>query len=94
MENVLFAKYEHQIISDIMVMNGRFATNDFIFTTLFGDVDGDQHASYNILDNGEPQEMSTEETTRDGLFDDDQLFLIFENDDIKKVIDKLKESLK
>lgn len=97
MENVLYAKYVPCIISEICVKYENVNDDDFCFNVLFGDIDanssGDLFDKYEEMRNGKSIEMSTQGYQRDGMFEEDQLFLIFEKEDIKKAIDKLKSLL-
>lgn len=69
--------------------------NDFVFFGLIGEFNTDNGAEYsNIcerLEQGESIPASFEETHREGLFDDKQLFLVYEKEDIKNMINVLTE---
>ena len=95
LENVIFAKYEPCVHGEISIMWGGTGLNDFVASALFGDFESNDSGEdcdihFNKLQKGVSIEMELEETYRDGMFDD-ELFLIFEKEDIKKVINKLKE---
>lgn len=97
MKRCLFAKYEPCIHGEIRIKHANISDNDFVFSSLFGDMEtedsNDLIRKHDLLRFGESIKMSTDETDRDGMFDNDQLFLIFEKDDINEAITALKRLL-
>ncbi len=96
MENVIFSKYEScGIITTPKIMHGHSASVDFIFSELFGDLktknSTDFHVQFSMLEYGESIQMSVEETSRDGLFEEDEKYLIYEKDKNEKVVSVLNE---
>jgi hypothetical protein len=100
MENVVFSKYELAVVSEPEIMHGSNQSNDYVRSTLFGDFDwNDGGERIDTLVEMESNhkvsvKMSIEETSRDGFFDDDQLFLIYEKEDLKLVADYLNKIIK
>lgn len=72
--------------------------NDFILTFLTDEIEttdsGDLMYKLTLLENGESFPMSFEETMRDGEFQDDQLFAVWEKRDVEGLINKLQDCLR
>lgn len=92
MKNVIYAKYIPCTIGEICLMHGKTKFDDFVSSAIFGDVNAEDSEKYlklySEMESGKSIDMSIEETYRDGMYED-ELFLIFEKKDIKKVIDLL-----
>lgn len=71
--------------------------NDFVYFGLIGEFDckgSDDHSVVcQRMELGESIPASFEETTREGLFEDEQLFLIYEQEDVENMIKTLQDTL-
>jgi hypothetical protein len=90
-------KYEPCILGRLF-MKGEPSKCDFILTYLTDEIDCDSSTDFidklTLAENkGVSVAMSFEETMRDGLFEEKQLFAIWEKEDVLGLIDKLKECL-
>lgn len=74
--------------------------HDFILTDLLDSVEYDYKNEewFDVIDraveHGEEFKLALDDTTRDGLFDYDRQFVIYDKGDIKSLVDKLSEYLK
>ncbi len=85
----LFAKYAPCCFESINIKGETLTSNDFLSSELFTfPMFGESCA---MMELGESVDIETDCLCRDGLFDDEQLFAVFENSDIEKLIAKLKE---
>lgn len=93
--NTLFSYYEPCVFRglNIKTTDKTHYENDFVYFGLIGEFNiFDTSEFFKVcekMENGESVPLSLEETQREGLFDDEQLFLVYEEDDIKKIIDVL-----
>jgi hypothetical protein len=97
-EGVVFTKYEPCIFGDLLI-KGETCTNDFFYQSLVGEFGApDSGAHHELLDRAERQGESIapdfDVQERDGLFDDDQLFAVWEGDDVIKLIEKLLQAVR
>jgi len=71
--------------------------NDFVYLDLIGEFDIPKDSEYAEIcarmEQGESVSASFEETRREGLFDDNQLFLVYEKEDVKNMAKTLLEIL-
>ena len=71
--------------------------HDFVFFGLIGEFDTQDSSDYSEkcsrMENGESILASFEETQREGLFDDEQLFLVYEKQDVENMIKALQGTL-
>lgn len=82
----LFAKYAPCCFESINIKGETLTSNDFLSSELF------TFPMFDVwFENGDSVDIETDFLCRDGLFDDEQLFAVFENSDIEKLIAKLKE---
>jgi hypothetical protein len=69
--------------------------NDWVCTSLYGDVEinncDDFVDKMERYEKGEEFRFSHEEAGRDGFFDEDQLFAVYDQEDIKQLIDRLQK---
>lgn len=67
--------------------------NDWLYDDLIGAVkcnsSEDCSGKCEQMENGASIEVDFENTCRDGMFDDKQLYAIYEKDDVKKLIERL-----
>lgn len=92
----LFATYEPHVAGELMLFEGRCGTNDFAYQPLIDwpeDCTNSEQwveAMERAVETGEPTApMDFTGTTRDGLFDEDQLFLVFEPTEKERLIRRL-----
>ena len=96
-KDTLFSYYEPCVFRDLIVKTTDSSDyeNDFVMYSLIGEFETQD--SIDFLDKcfqmekGTSIPLSLEETTREGLFDDEQLFLVYEKEDIKKLADRLSD---
>lgn len=94
--NTLFSKYEPCCFDDIQIKQETCGTNDFLVQEISSAIRHDNSNKFNeILEKAEIThesiDMDFDITGRDGCFDDDQLFAVWENKDIDQLIEKLKK---
>lgn len=94
-DETLFSKYEPCLFGDLTIKGETVGANDFLTQQICDSVrcrDSEEFDS--ILDNaqetGSSFEMDFYCNGRDGLFDDDQLFAVWEPADIIDLIERLK----
>lgn len=93
----LYSRYEPCCFHDLEIFEGPFAENDFIYSFLSApDINGSGGDSSDFMkemENGESHEVELNSTGRDGRYDDDELFAIWEKSDVQALIAKLNDSL-
>jgi hypothetical protein len=88
----LWSYYEPCIFRDLNVKTTDKSDyeNDFVYFGLIGEFDVQDSSDYaeicTKMELGESIPASFEETTREGLFDDEQLFLVYEKEDVNNMI--------
>lgn len=90
---VIFSKYEPMIFGDICI-KGETLHNDFYCQRIKDSIDcNDSNEFHDILDSAEKEgksfDIDLESEIRDGMFDENQLFVVWENEDIIKLINRL-----
>jgi len=88
----IYCKYQPCVFDSLCVKGETLGNNYWYFSELHGNIDtGDdnyiEESTYGNLRN------DTEELYRDGLCDEEQLFAVYDKDDIIQLIDKLQECL-
>ena len=98
-ENTVFTKYEPGHFDELMIKGETLEFNDFCEQQIL-EVEsnsGDFGEFIDILETAEKEGKSFNLDLhcegRDGLFDNDQLFAIFEKQDVEMLIERLKECL-
>lgn len=96
---VLFAKYESQIFGELAIkvetcLGGR----DFAYDSIIDFDSASCVEMSNMLfeaerDPGKSLTLDLHYTSRDGMYDQDQLFAVFEKRDVEQIINRLKEIL-
>ena len=89
-EGTVFAKYQPCIFGELMV-KGETWSNDFLYQS-FGWIETDEEPFIVLSKMEKSQVVRCPVDTsmrRDGLFDEDQLFAIYETEDIKAIINTL-----
>lgn len=97
-EETLFSKYEPCCFDPILI-KGETWTNDFIFQSIndaikWGDPEEFSDVLFKAEKTGESIDMDFNDTGRDGMFDEDQLFAVWEKKDLTQLIDRLNVALK
>lgn len=97
--NTVFSTYQSDSFGDISIKGDTIGSNDFGVQYLNDSID--YHSGnefYDILSNaqktGESINMDFYCLSRDGLFDNEQLFAVWDEADVKALIVRLSETLK
>lgn len=99
-KGTLWSYYEPSVFRDLNVKTSdkHSMDFDFVYFGLIGEFNAPNTETYfdicRQMEQGKSVPISLEETQREGLFDEDQLFLVYENDDIKKMVDMLSSLVK
>lgn len=71
--------------------------NDWLFDSVIGAVANDSSGDFSEkcqrMENGESMPLDFEYTGRDGLFEDEQLFAVYEKEDVEALIKRLQKTL-
>ena len=94
----VFCKYEPVIFGEILIKEESLE-NDFFYTQTISAIDGDSPGDiFEMLENskesGSSFNMDFDCVSRDGMFDDEGLFVVFEEKDVIMLIDKLSRTAK
>lgn len=97
-ENTLYMSYEPQIYGDLEIKLESLQ-NDFYVEYLHGFIEGTNCSGTNSEAHDYAEKTGetfifSETSGRDGCFDDDQLFAVYDNEDIIQLINKLAKCLK
>jgi hypothetical protein len=72
--------------------------NDWLFDSIVGAVknngSGDFSDKCTLMKAGESVEVDFENTSRDGMFEDEQLYAVYEKEDVEKLIARLQQTLR
>jgi hypothetical protein len=98
-ENTVYAKFFHGDSFNELQIKGETWTNDFIYEDLndFDDHDTSEERYEKIdkmIQNGEIFPLRLNSCSRDGLYEEDQLFAIYDKEDITKIITRLYLAIK
>lgn len=90
-ENTIFVKGARCYFIGDMCIKGETWGNDFLYSSLYN-FDADDSGNWankfdDALENGTSLEADFEIAQRDGLYEDDAVFLVYEKEDIKKLIE-------
>jgi hypothetical protein len=94
--NTVFTKYKPTCFDEILIKGDSTGYNDFWFQDLLqveSDDRGQTFDTFDKLENGESIKMDYDCEGRDGLFEEDQLFAVFEKQDVADLIKRLQECL-
>ena len=97
----VYANYESGLFELLCIKGENCGTNDWFYDDLVGvgaiDCDGSDLEAFDLLDlsekTGSRVPMNFEITGRDGCFDADQLFAVYERVDVEQLIERLKGTL-
>ena len=92
-KGTLFIKFEDSIFtSPLLVLDTVVKNNDYYYINITRSIDWDEldnNTNDNIVDSTQSFNIETDGVQRDGTYDKDQLFAIYEKEDIKKILQKL-----
>ena len=97
-KGIIAAKYEPCVFGELFVKGATIeGNNDFFLAYLTNEIDyddlDDRHNQLDACANGTPIKMIFDEYIRDGCFDDDQMFAVWDRSDIEGLISTLTRSL-
>ena len=90
-KNTIFATYEPCVFGRLCIKGESFE-DDFLFTD-FMETGLNFNIYSDLLDNRKSVLIDLSSQSRDGIFEDEQMFVIFEDKDIEHLIDRLKMCL-
>jgi hypothetical protein len=93
--NTVYAKYKPCVFDEICIKGDSTDFNDFWVQYLLT-VEREGEEVFDVLDRmekGDNVRLDLKCESRDGLFDEDQMFAVFEKDDITNLINRLEECL-
>lgn len=95
----VFSKYEPVALFGTLCVKGDSLSNDFYYQDITGPVDavtaGECHEVMLAAEaDGEPVPLDFHHEGRDGLYDANQLFAVWEAKDVLALIDRLHEAMK
>jgi len=92
-ENTLFAKYYPCVIGSLQI-KGESIANDFYVQYISDSIDANDTSDFidklESAEKGETIMLDLNIQSRDGLFDDNQLFVVYDNQDVTQIIERLK----
>lgn len=92
-EGTLFSKYDPGIFGDLCIKGRSINSIDFTYQPLNDCISGEiAHVAYELND-GQSFSIDLNCEYRDGLFDQFQLFAVWERKDVESLISRLQESL-
>jgi len=94
----LFSKYSPCVFEDLRI-KGDTCGNDFVVQQISDAVDASSSAEFVDLlsfavEEGRSVNLNFDYAGRDGLFDKDQLFAVWERKDVEQLIDRLQQALR
>jgi len=96
-ENTVFSKFKPCIFEQVCIKENTFE-DDFYFYSISSDAidaDGDDFSDKLMVNPlGTSLKMDFDVLSRDGCFDENQLFAVWEKQDIKDLISKLEKCIK
>ena len=101
-EGVVYSEYEPCIITELFIKGSTLSSKntpiDYTCLSLIGNLDSNNSEEfYNILESSQENKttfkLDFENYSRDGLYGDDQLYCIYEKQDLEELIKVLQDSL-
>lgn len=93
-KGTVFQKYTPKMFEDLQIKTKDKYTNDFRADNPIGCIDGDDFiADTDRLENGEEVKLHFHTSFRDGLFEEDEMYAIWNKEDIQGLIERLQETL-
>lgn len=95
----IYCKYEPQVFRELEVKDETLDYGDFLCACLTGWVDSNgsddtTEILYEAEKTGESFDLEVDCYGRDGMFEEDQLFAVYEKKDVEQLIQALQKSLK
>lgn len=91
--DTVYSKYKSVGIIDGLYQKGETWGNDWIYQDLLDEVDVESSAErvdlFQAAEGGKEFRMDFECTSRDGMFEDEQLFMVYDNYDLDKLACRL-----
>jgi hypothetical protein len=92
---VVFSKYEPCIFGPLVIKGDTTPFNDFYYQEIDGAIDCRDSGEFSdncfLMQNGSSVSVNLETEGRDGLYDDDQLFAVWEAADLASLIERLQQ---
>ena len=91
----VFSYYEPMCFRELMIKQSDLAgwETDFLYDNIIGALESKSSDEYydkcSRMESGESMPVDFEATSREGLFEEKQLFAVYEKKDVKKLIKKL-----
>lgn len=90
----LFSEFQPCVFDELLIKTGNYGANDFGFDVLIGAIkaangDDEMNKLMEAAETGASLAMDFHVTHRDGLFDDDQLYAVYERADVEALIARL-----
>lgn len=90
----IYSKYESLGNLEGLAVKTATWDNDWIYYSLIGEFDAENtEEEFAIEESNESFTLDLEATGRDGLFDEDQVFAVYEKDDVVRLRDRLNDLL-
>lgn len=94
----VYSHYKPQVSDGLMIKGETLTKFDWVYQDLLFNVEGEssEEASDKLTDaeeNGTSFNLDLNCASRDGMYDDDQLFMVYEKSDIESLIEELKSCL-
>jgi hypothetical protein len=94
-EGTIFSRFKPNVITDLAIKAETVMQNDFCYIDLVGNVDAYDSGEYlDTLDGRKRFKADYECSSRDGMFDPKQEFVIYEKSDVQDLINVLHLCLK
>ncbi len=82
----VYSRYQPQIVTDFEIKGDSFG-NDWYYRNLLGDVGGDSTTyEYEDMEAGKSLPICLDTEQRDGSFENDAMFLIYESPDLQDLV--------
>ena len=91
----VFSYYEPQSFRELMIKQSDLSgwESDFLYDNIIGALESKSSSEYfdkcDKMEAGESVPVDFEATSRDGLFEEKQLFAVYEKEDVEKLIKRL-----
>lgn len=91
--NTIFSKFDPNVFYAPLIKMESIGENDFYYTPISGDIDcgilDEDDVISDMVKKGDSGILIFDTEYRDGLFDDDQLFAVWDKQDVKRLIQRL-----
>ena len=91
----LFSYYKHCSFRDIFIKESSkdYGDIDFMYSSIVGAIEDESSEDFvdkcEKMENGESVSVDFDSVEREGLFDEEQLYAVYEKEDVEKLIDRL-----